>query len=107
MCRPAIRAGGGPVSDPTDHPLATIASILDNPEAPRVADTPRQAEESDVEDAAPTIVPIVVLAYSNVGRGPMEAICFKWTLRRADDGDYYVDETIGESSAAHVTGPMW
>ena len=95
------------MSDPTDHALATIASILDNPEAPRVADTPRQAEESDVEEAAPTIVPTDGDGYFKVGPGPMEAIRFKWTVRRTDDGDYYVDETIGESSAAHVTGPMW
>ncbi len=36
----------------------------------------------------------------------MAAIRFKWTVRRADDGDYYVDETIGENSAPVVTGPM-
>ena len=41
-----------------------------------------------------------------VGPGPMAAIRFKWTVRRADDGGYYVDETIGENSAPVVTGPM-
>jgi hypothetical protein len=100
------------VSDPTDHALATIASILDNPEVPRVADSPPQAEESHVsesgvEDTAATIVPSDGDGYFKVGPGPMEAIRFKWTVRRTDDGDYFVDETIGDSLAAHVTGPMW
>ena len=55
----------------------------------------------------PTIVPADGDGYFKVGPGPMEAIRFKWKVRRTDDGDYYVDETIGESSAARVTGPMW
>ncbi len=36
--------------------------------------------------------------YSKVGPGPMAAIRFKWTVRREDNGEYYVDETIGENS---------
>ncbi len=36
----------------------------------------------------------------------MAAIRFKWTVRREADGDYYVDETIGENSAPIVSGPM-
>ena len=36
----------------------------------------------------------------------MAAIRFKWTVRRAGDGEYYVDETIGENSAPVVTGPI-
>jgi hypothetical protein len=95
------------LSDPTDHALATIASILDHPEAPRVADTPRPGEEPVVEEATPTIVPADGDGYFKVGPGPMEAIRFKWTVRRDDSGDYFVDETIGDSSATHVTGPMW
>ena len=35
----------------------------------------------------------------------MAAIRFKWTVR-LDNGDYYVDETIGENSAPVVAGPM-
>jgi hypothetical protein len=95
------------LSDPTDHALATIASILDQPEAPRMVDAPRAAEKPVAEEAMPTIVPADGDGYFKVGPGPMEAIRFKWTVRRSDNGDYYVDETIGESSAAHVTGPMW
>jgi hypothetical protein len=95
------------LSDPTDHALATIASILDQPETPRVADAPRPAETPVVEEATPTMVPGDGDGYFKLGPGPMEAIRFKWTVRRTDDGDYYVDETIGDNSGAHVTGPMW
>ena len=102
-----IRVEDPPLSDPTDHALATIASILDQTEAPRLADAPRQTEEAAVEEAAPTIAPADGEGYFKVGPGPMEAIRFKWKVRRTDDGDYYVDETIGDNSAAHVTGPMW
>lgn len=95
------------MSDPTDHALATIASILDQPEAPRVVDAARPAEKPVAEEMAPTMVPSDADGYFKVGPGPMEAIRFKWTVRRADNGDYFVDETIGDSSATHVSGPMW
>jgi hypothetical protein len=36
----------------------------------------------------------------------MAAIRFKWSVRREDSGEYYVDETIGENSAPVITGPM-
>ena len=36
----------------------------------------------------------------------MAAIRFKWTARRDDFGDYYVDETIGEKSHPITKGPM-
>jgi len=35
----------------------------------------------------------------------MASIRFKWTVR-LENGDYYVDETIGENSAPIVNGPM-
>jgi hypothetical protein len=87
-------------SDPTDNALAAIASILDHPESHRgpeksTADDPLIAPEGSAADG-----------YSRLGPGPMAAIRFKWTVRRAGDGEYYVDETIGENSAAMVTGPM-
>jgi hypothetical protein len=44
--------------------------------------------------------------YSKVGPGPIAAIRFKWTVRQEANGEYYVDETIGENSAPIVTGPM-
>ncbi len=87
-------------SDPTDNALAAIASILDQPEALRepekaaAAPNPTSPERSDAD------------GYSKIGPGPIAAIRFKWTVRRADNGEYCVDETIGENSQAVVTGPM-
>jgi hypothetical protein len=86
--------------DPTDHALATIASILDLPEPlppARVAVSEEQSAASTLTEAA---------GYSKIGPGPMPAIRFKWTVRRGDDGSYYVDETIGNGSLPIVTGPM-
>ena len=34
------------------------------------------------------------------------AIRFKWTARRDDNGEYFVDETIGTQSRIMSTGPM-
>ena len=90
-------------SDPTDHALAAIASILDHPE------TQREPEQSAVEDqpvapAAPE--PIEAEGYSKIGPGPMAAIRFRWTVRREANDEYYVDETIGENSAPVVSGPL-
>jgi hypothetical protein len=91
--------------DPTDHALATIASILDQPEAPREPEPASSAvavaDESPLAPAA-----IEAAGYSKIGPGPMAAIRFKWTVRRDDDGHFYVDETIGENSAPIVAGPM-
>ena len=87
-------------SDPTDHALATIASILDHPEPARAPErppaesTPLAPERSSAD------------GYHKLGPGPMAAIRFKWSVRRDDDGEYYVDETIGENSLPVVTGPM-
>ena len=84
-------------SDPTDQTLAAIASIFDQPE------THREPEKTAFEEK-----PIAPEAdgYSKIGPGPMAAIRFKWTVRRADNGDYYVDETIGEGSTPVVSGPL-
>jgi hypothetical protein len=87
-------------NDPTDHALAAIASILDYPEFHR------EAEKASVEDKSVTLVPLEADGYSKIGPGPMAAIRFKWSVRLADDGAYYVDETIGENSVPAVTGPM-
>ena len=87
-------------SDPTDNALAAIASILDQPEAHREMAPPPPPEEKPVPPQ-----PIEAHGYSKLGPGPMAAIRFKWTVRE-DNGDYYVDETFGENSAAMVTGPM-
>jgi hypothetical protein len=87
--------------DPTDHALATIASILDQPASPpeavktAVDDRPGQAEHAAEADG-----------YWKVGPGPVEAIRFKWTVRRESDGRYFVDETIGDNSRSITSGPM-
>jgi hypothetical protein len=45
-------------------------------------------------------------AYSKLGPGPIAAIRFKWTARRGGNDEYFVDETIGESSTPVTAGPM-
>jgi hypothetical protein len=87
-------------SDPTDHALAAIASILDHPEPHR------EVENAAVEEKPATSEPIGADGYSKTGPGPMAAIRFKWTVRREANGEYYVDETIGENSTPVVSGPL-
>lgn len=94
-------------SDPTDHALAAIASILDRSETTRETQKPAVTEQRPV---SPPPLPashtaIEAHGYSKVGPGPMAAIRLKWTVR-LDNGDYYVDETIGENSSPLVTGPL-
>ncbi|NOJ43072.1 hypothetical protein [Bradyrhizobium australiense] len=94
-------------SDPTDNALATIASILDPPDARRAPEKTAVAEHAPVVPPPIPVSPPPIEAhgYCKFGPGPMTAIRFKWTVR-LDNGDYYVDETIGENSAPIVTGPM-
>ena len=109
--------------DPTDHALATIASILEHPEPVLVvrdietetvaADDYAVADEHHASDEHPVVEeqPLVpdhtdADGYSKVGPGPMVAIRLKWTVHRGDDGQYYVHETIGEQSAPVISGPM-
>ncbi|UFZ05677.1 hypothetical protein LQG66_05015 [Bradyrhizobium ontarionense] len=85
----------------TEHALATIASILDQPEAAKPADRTTPAKR-----ASATVVPFDQAdGYTKVGPGPISAIRFRWTARRGDDG-YYVDETVGPTSIAVSSGPM-
>jgi hypothetical protein len=86
-------------NDPTDHALAAIASILDHGDSQRT-------DKTVADDKAATLVPADADGYFKVGPGPIEAIRFKWTVRRADNDEYFVDETIGENSTALVNGPM-
>ena len=94
-------------SDPTDNALAAIASILDRPESHREPEKPAAAEPAPVvpPPIPATPPPIEAHGYSKFGPGPMASIRFKWTVR-LENGDYYVDETIGENSAPIVNGPM-
>jgi hypothetical protein len=113
--------------DPTDNALAAIASILDQPETRREPERPVAEErqvfppplptaveaqapiqpDAPIEAPAPVVphAPIEAHGYSRVGPGPMAAIRFRWTVR-ADNGEYFVDETIGENSNPIVSGPM-
>jgi hypothetical protein len=108
-------------SDPTDNALAAIASILDQPDIHREPVRPAVDErpvsppplptsveaQAPIQPHAPVEIhaPIEAHGYSRVGPGPMAAIRFRWTVR-ADNGEYYVDETIGENSNPVVSGPM-
>ena len=95
-------------SDPTDHALAAIASIRDN------ADEAALQPQSEAEKQAIAVIEDKPLApeqpdadnYFKIGPGPMASIRFKWSVRRGDNDDYFVDETIGENSAPITSGPM-
>jgi hypothetical protein len=96
-------------NDPTDSALAAIASIRDNPQA---ADDPSSLSEAEktaiaaIEEASLAPEQADPDSYVRIGPGPMAAIRFRWSVRRGDDGDYFVDETIGESAAPVTSGPM-
>ena len=94
-------------SDPTDNALAAIASILDRPESHREPEKPAIAEHAPVVPPPIPVTPPPIEAhgYSKHGPGPMASIRFKWTVR-LENGNYYVDETIGENSTPIVNGPM-
>jgi hypothetical protein len=107
-------------NDPTDHALAAIASILDQPQARPDAEIHGEPEvRPELEVSGIWEVPAVAVeekplapemveaaGYYKVGPGPIAAIRFKWTVRQEANGEYYVDETIGENSAPIITGPM-
>jgi len=95
-------------NDPTDHALAAIASIRDN------ADEAATQPQGEAEKLAIDVVEDKPLApeqpdgdnYFKVGPGPMASIRFKWSVRRGDNDEFFVDETIGETSAPITSGPM-
>jgi hypothetical protein len=105
--------------DPTDHALATIASILDHSETRRGQDKPASpptAVPDDRSEGKPEDVPTLpeketatavdAEGYAKIGPGPIASIRFKWTVRRGDDGQYYVHETVGDNTAPVVVGPL-
>jgi hypothetical protein len=93
-------------SDPTDHALAAIASILDKPDSLSFPDASAAAENPAEKPAVESSGPVEADGYSKTGPGPLQAIRFKWTVRRNDSDDYFVDETIGENSVPISSGPM-
>ena len=96
-------------SDPIDHALAVIASIREDAEGEAALQPP-----SETDQQATAVVEDKPLApeapagdeYFKIGPGPMASIRFKWSMRRADNDEFFVDETIGEKSAPIVLGPM-
>jgi hypothetical protein len=99
--------------DPTDHALATIASILEHPEPAREAERPSAIHEDSVADEHPIVdeqplapEPLDADGYNKVGPGPMAALRFKWTVQRGEDDQFYVHETIGDYSTPIISGPM-
>jgi hypothetical protein len=92
------------LSDATDHALATIASILDQPETHHEAEKP--ASEASLVPPAEALISPDGEGYSKLGPGPIAALRFRWTARRAENGEYFVDETIGENSTPIISGPM-
>jgi hypothetical protein len=111
-------------TDPTDHALATIASILEHSEPRREPDkaptekapvakaaidktaTDKASTDKASIEPSPSLAPSEVDGYSKVSPGPFAAIRFKWTVRRADNGEYFVDEIVGENSGRATSGPM-
>ncbi len=87
-------------SDPTDNALAAIASIRDQPEAHR------EPEKPAIEEKPVAAERLEAEGYFKSGPGLMQALRFKWKVRRDENGEYYVDETIGENSSPIISGPM-
>lgn len=99
-------------SDPTDQTLAAIASMLRKNLEEQVT-TPPPAD-NEAEKAVIAVVEDEPLApeapdgdnYFKVGPGPMSSIRFRWSMRRGDNDEFFVDETIGQNSAPITSGPM-
>lgn len=94
----------------------TVVAETVQPE-PDAADRIEHLDHKDhgfvvAEHEAPTTAPepqtdhVDVDGYTRAGPGPLDAIRFRWTARRDEDGRYYVDETIGPSSRSIESGPM-
>jgi hypothetical protein len=112
-------------NNPTDTALAAIASIfgparqrdeveedagaeIDQPHGEQPGDESAEAHAVvEVADAVPEAAPDPGIdGYSRSGPGPLDSLRFKWTARRGDNGEYYVDETIGHASRPISSGPI-
>jgi hypothetical protein len=91
-------------SDPTDDVLAAIASIFDKSDATLAAQHPDEMMPESQSSAVATTR--TVDGYSRSGPGPLDAIRFRWTARRDDNGEFFVDETIGAQSRTMSSGPI-
>lgn len=70
------------------------------------ADAPSTAPDVELVPQTAMIEPAEVDGYTRLGPGPLDAIRFRWTARRDEDGQYFVDETIGSHSRPISSGPM-
>ncbi|EAQ33874.1 hypothetical protein NB311A_18683 [Nitrobacter sp. Nb-311A] len=107
-------------NDPTAYALAAIACFIDKPDVSDDGDAgaapePETPEQVTFEPTEETAIPDSpdpspdwkqAETYTKYGPGPLAAVRFKWSTRCGDNGDYFVDETIGESSYPLVSGPM-
>lgn len=97
-------------NDPTDHALAAIAEILDGPAADQARAEPETLPH--VEAAAATAAAVAagdehgIDGYTRLGPGPLDALRFRWRARRDEQGQYFVDETIGATSRPVSVGPI-
>lgn len=100
------------VEAPPAEPTAVEPPPIEEPEGVERPET-NESEPSEPEPSEPEAEPEPVMprqpieahGYSKSGPGPMAALRFRWTVRE-DDGQYYVDETVGEGSTPLVNGPM-
>jgi hypothetical protein len=74
---------------------------LDKPASQREVGAAKAAGKSTAAPASDDVD-----GYSKSGPGPIAAIRFKWTVRRSDEGEYFVDESLGTSTAPVVIGPL-
>ena len=97
-------------SDPTDHALAAIASIRDSADHEATGQQPASLAEKHaiavIEDKPLAPEAPDVDDYFKVGPGPIASMRFRWSVRRGDNDDFFVDETIGENSPFVTLGPM-
>lgn len=119
----AIASIFGPVRSPADsdeQPSDGHDTRIDTPAAdPAAAEATSEATGSEIaqpESGAAVSSPEAALpspelesgidGYSRSGPGPLDSLRFKWTARRSDTGEYFVDETIGYASRPIASGPF-
>ncbi|MGX7742843.1 hypothetical protein [Rhodopseudomonas parapalustris] len=94
-------------SQPTaesDGQPAVDEAEAEQPESDQPAE-PNGAAPGDSEASEPDPADDDLERYTREGPGPLDALRFKWRLRR-DERGYYVDETIGASVHPISAGPM-
>lgn len=103
-------ADAEPASDETITVVAErITVTVEQETVIAEVDAPATAPERHIEhedEPAAITAPSEVDGYTRLGPGPLDAIRFRWTARRDEDGQYFVDETIGSHSRPVSSGPM-